>query len=98
MKRMFLFAGALTLPVLACAQANVADPAAPVPAVLYRSVFIDTPQGVETQSVDWKAANADVGQFTRGHADLVKWEADQIATKPQVAIPAPAPASNPVKP
>lgn len=26
---------------------------------------------------DWKAANAAVGQFPRGHADIVRWEAAQ---------------------
>jgi hypothetical protein len=48
----------------------------PVPAVSYRSVFADLPQGVEDTVVDWKAANAAVGQFKRGHADLLKWERD----------------------
>ena len=64
----------------------------------YRSVFQDTPSGVETRSVDWKAANAEVGQFTRGHADLVKWEADQAGKKPEPAMPALTPAPRPVKP
>lgn len=57
--------------------ANPSDPAASVAPVVYQSVFADTPTGVEKQSVDWKKANADVGQFTRGHADLLKWEASQ---------------------
>lgn len=52
----------------------VVDPAATVPAVLYRSVFVDTPAGVEMQEVDWKKANADVGQFKRGHVDILQWE------------------------
>ena len=52
----------------------VVDPAAPVPAVLYRSVFADTPVGVETGEVDWRRANDDVGQFPRGHVDILKWE------------------------
>ena len=98
MERLFLLFGAFALPALAFAQANVADPTAPVPPVSYRSVFQDTPSGVETQSVDWKAANAEVGQFTRGHADLVKWEADQAGKKSEAALPAHAPASHPVKP
>ena len=37
----------------------------------------DLPQGVETTALDWKAANAAVGQFKRGHADLLKWEQEQ---------------------
>ncbi len=98
MERLFLLFGAFTLPTLALAQANVADPSAPVPTVSYRSVFRDTPTGVETQSVDWKAANAEVGKFTRGHADLVKWEADQAGKKADATMPAHAPTSHPVKP
>lgn len=78
MKKSLIWCGAwayvLVTPV---AQAQVTDPASPVPTVLYRSVFADTPRGVETDTVDWKAANADVGQFTRGHMDILKWEAAQ---------------------
>jgi hypothetical protein len=58
-------------PTLQASQAGT-----PVPAVTYRSVFTDLPQGVEETVVDWKAANATVGQFKRGHADLLKWERD----------------------
>jgi len=49
----------------------------PVPAVAYRSVFADLPQGLEDTVLDWKAANAAVGKFQRGHADLLKWEQEQ---------------------
>jgi hypothetical protein len=52
----------------------VVDPALAVPAVLYRSVFVDTPTGVETEEVDWSKANADVGQFKRGHVDILQLE------------------------
>ena len=55
-----------------------------VPPVAYRSVLIDLPQGVESSSLDWKAANANVGQFKRGHVDLLKWEQEQ-ATKARTA-------------
>ena len=58
---------------------EVANPVAPVPAVSYRSVFVDTPTGVETGEVDWKKANADVGQFKRGHIDILQWETRQGA-------------------
>ncbi|OYU31985.1 MAG: hypothetical protein CFE39_05320 [Comamonadaceae bacterium PBBC2] len=51
----------------------------PVPPVTYRSVFADLPQGVESTTLDWKAANANVGQFKRGYADLLKWEQEQAA-------------------
>ena len=75
----------LALPMLASgalAQAQVTDPVAPVPPVSYQSVFVDTPKGVETQTEDWKKANAEVGQFKRGHIDILKWEEAQ--TPPQV--------------
>jgi len=59
-------------PTLRASQAST-----PVPAAVYRSVFADLPQGVEDTVLDWKAANAAVGQFKRGHADLLKWEQEQ---------------------
>lgn len=77
---------AACLPFAAIAQPQVADPATPVPAVVYRSVFADTSQGVETGTVPWRAANAEVGQFTRGHMDILKWEAARA--KPDPARPA----------
>lgn len=58
------------------------DPNAPVPPVAYQSVFADAPKGVETQSIDWKKANADVGQFRRGHVDILKWEESNPQAKP----------------
>ncbi len=63
----------------AATSPSVADATSPVPAVQYRSVFADTPTGVEQESVDWKKANAEVGQFRRGHVDILKWEAQQPA-------------------
>jgi hypothetical protein len=71
------------------ADASAANPAqadTPVPKLQYRSVFRDTPTGVEEQNTDWKKANAQAGEFPRGHADLLKWEALH-------APPASAPAS-----
>jgi hypothetical protein len=70
-----------------------ADPAASVPAVNYRSVFADLPTGVEAGREDWKKANDDVGRFTRGHVDILKWEQQQAApsapaTRPDTAPPA----------
>lgn len=60
-------------------QANPVDPSAAAAPVVYQSVFADTPTGVETQSIDWKKANAEVGQFKRGHVDVLKWEESQPA-------------------
>jgi hypothetical protein len=59
------------------ATERAANPATPVPAALYRPVFADLPAGIEQTSIDWKKANADVGQFKRGHADVLKWEQSQ---------------------
>ena len=85
MKPPLFMAGAL-LCVPAFAQSPAAaDPNARVPAVRYRSVFADTPAGVEAQSLDWKKANAEVGQFPRGHADVLKWEQSQ----PKAAVAEP---------
>jgi hypothetical protein len=68
------------------------DPAAPVPAVTYRSVFSGLPTGVEAGREDWKKANKDVGQFTRGHVDILKWEQQQAPVAP-AAKPGTAPAT-----
>ena len=61
------------------ARDPVVNPAAAVPAVRYRSVFVDTPKGVETEEADWRKANAEVGQFKRGHVDILQWENKQGA-------------------
>ncbi len=50
------------------------------PRVLVSAAFLATAalagaQPAVEQSSDWKAANEAVGQFKRGHADLLKWEA-----------------------
>ena len=71
-------ASVLPLGVWAQAAVAITDPKADVPAVVYQSVFKQSPTGVETQSVDWKKANADVAQFPRGHVDILKWEEAQI--------------------
>ena len=70
------------------------DPAVPVPAVAYRSVFADLPTGVEAGREDWKKANNDVGRFTRGHVDILKAEQQQAApAAPAVAPDAARPAA-----
>ncbi|WP_295960963.1 hypothetical protein [Rhodoferax sp.] len=83
MRTLFLSAGAL-LCAATWAQ-SAADPSVRVPTVTYRSVFADTSIGVETQSLDWKRAHAEVAQFPRGHVDVLKWERAQPAQNPQVA-------------
>ena len=70
--------------------AQAASPDTPVPPALYRSAFAGLPAGVEQTSVDWKKANADVGQFKRGHADLLKWEQEQAKAANPPSSPTPA--------
>ena len=94
-----LLCGSITAPGLSWAQvtpagmvpspsrpvptAKVTDPSAAVPPVVYQSVFAGTPTGVEMESADWKKANAEVGQFKRGHVDILKWEESQAQTPMQ---------------
>lgn len=61
---------------------GASDPRASVPLVIYRSVFKETSLGVETDTVDWRKANNDVGKFTRGHVDILKAEEQDEMTKP----------------
>lgn len=81
----------------AMAQAAVTDASASVPPVVYQSVFNQSPTGVETKSVDWKKANAEVGQFKRGHVDILKWDESQAKDKPS-GKPAMPPEAASVKP
>jgi hypothetical protein len=72
--------------------AQAANPDTPVPPALHRSAFAGVPTGIEQNRMDWKKANADVGQFKRGHADLLKWEQEQArAANPPSSPATPAP-------
>jgi hypothetical protein len=53
---------------------QAASPQAQVPLAQYQSALRGLPQGVESQSTDWRSANDTVGQFKRGHIDLLKLE------------------------
>lgn len=68
----------------------VVDPSAPVPPVVYRSVFVDMAQGVETGATDWRRANDEVGQYRRGHIDILKAEEADEARQRANAPPNPA--------
>ena len=59
---------------LHAAALEVANPQAVVPPVVYRPVLSETTRGVPHETLDWKAANDEVGQFQRGHIDILKWE------------------------
>jgi len=93
-----LAALALCWPLLTLAQGGpeVSDPAAPVPAPVYRPAWTPTqPRGVAEGSIDWLRANAEVGQFPRGHADLVRWEARQAPAGNAPTLPPPPPSATP---
>lgn len=81
------------LPLLAAA-AGAADPAATVPRLAYQSALAGASGGVAQDTIAWKKAHADVAQFPRGHADLLKWEESHGAEPAAATTPAaPAPAA-----
>lgn len=59
----------------------------PVPVAPYRNVFSSLSLGVEETLLDWKAANATVGQFERGHIDLLQWEKKTTPAAPNLERP-----------
>jgi len=79
-KKMSFVAGTLLCTPVFAQLPSAADPSITLPPVAYRSVFASTPAGMEMQASDWKEANAQVGQFRRGHADVLKWEQAQRPT------------------
>lgn len=65
----------------------VVNPALSVRPVEYRSVFADVSRGVEAGSINWREANDQVGQYRRGHVDILKWEQEQEAANPRATEP-----------
>lgn len=65
----------------------------PSPPLVYTSVLRALPSGVEPGATGWAEANATVGQFTRGHVDLLNWEDAQA--RPDRPAPGPAAAPDP---
>jgi hypothetical protein len=76
-------AASLAAASAAWALPPVADPAAATAALQHRP--LPASGGVETTSMEWRDANAAVGAFPRGHADLLRWEAAQSAQAGQPA-------------
>lgn len=76
---------ALLWPAVTLAQgvpqqaAQAATPDAPVPALTYQSMPAVGTSALVRELDDWKSANATVGQYRRGHHDIVKWERAQAA-------------------
>lgn len=91
--RTHFVAAAVAALSLAAVAADPADPSARGVGIPYRSVFDGLPTGVEEDTVDWRKANADVGQFPRGHIDLLKWEEGQAGAAPARAAAPASPAS-----
>ena len=69
-------------------KAAVFNPAAPTAPLKHQA--LSASGAIVAQPGDWKAANAAVAQFPRGHADVLKWEKAQLAT-PGHTAPMPAP-------
>ncbi|MBU0588889.1 MAG: hypothetical protein KJ852_09165 [Gammaproteobacteria bacterium] len=58
-----------------------ADPQARVAPPVYLSPYAAPAPEADNAPMDWRQANAEVGQFRRGHIDILKWEASQEAPK-----------------
>jgi hypothetical protein len=72
------------------------DPRTPVPQVTYQSALTGLTRGVETGNVDWRRANDEVGQFQRGHIDLLKLEQAGVAPGKEADPPPAANHTNPM--
>ena len=92
--RMLALSCTAVLSFHAAATPSVADAGA-TPAPLLHRAPPGTAAGVETGQTDWRAAHRAVGEFPRGHADIVAWERRQMAAQqpPGVALPAIPPIS-----
>ena len=82
---------------LPASAADAVQPSAPRPAVFDPAAHtaplhhqaLPASGNIVDQSGDWKAANAAVAKFPRGHADVIRWEkARAAAERPSVDIPA----------
>jgi len=59
------------------------NPQSAVPPATYRSTLADLPRGIEETRLDWRRSNDAVGQFKRGHIDLLKLEQQNAAPAAQ---------------
>ena len=103
----FLFPGRLAclgmlVPSLVLAQnppppalADAAAPAAPTAPLHYQNIAPRPLQAEQLGAQDWRAANAAVGDFPRGHADIVGWEAAQAKDRASAGTATPAPPAAP---
>lgn len=83
---------ALSAPLLGAAQtlqqqaAMAANPDTSAPPVRYQPLAPVGASALVVEREDWKAANTTVGQYPRGHRDIIKWEKAQPPT-PAAAMP-----------
>lgn len=61
------------------------DPAAPVRPLLH--IALPSSGVVVDAAQDWRAANAAVAEFPRGHSDVLRWEAARQAKVSMAAPP-----------
>ena len=79
---------ALSAPLLGAAQtvqqqaAAAARPQASASPLRYQPMAPVGASALVVELDDWKAANATVGQYRRGHTDIVKWEKSQAPAQP----------------
>lgn len=69
------------------AMADAADPQAKVPVLPYHSVFEGVTKGLIGDTTDWRESNDQVGQFKRGHVDVLKWEEQNVKGKAGASAP-----------
>ncbi len=72
-----------------------ADPRQTVPELAYRSAFAASAAEVSLGSTDWREANVRVGQYKRGHVDILKQELAEPVLPATPATPATPAASKP---
>ena len=65
---------------------SVFSPAAPTLALKHQP--LPASGDIVAQPGDWKTANAAVGEFPRGHGDVLKWEKAQATAAGKAAEPA----------
>ena len=72
-------ASAVFLPLDPQPTLQALNPQSAVPPAVYRSTLAELPRGVEDTQLDWRRSNDAVGQFKRGHIDLLRLEQQKSA-------------------
>ncbi|ACL72291.1 Outer membrane protein-like protein [Thioalkalivibrio sulfidiphilus HL-EbGr7] len=85
-RTLHLLLAAGLFPALAAATPAAYDPATPVPPPAYSALPATLP-GATMGEEDWRQSNDTVGAFTRGHMDVLRWEADTLPAAEPVSPP-----------